>query len=307
MKKLFIGLIFVLSFQPSLSNADILDQNVLLFQKMGCLGTCPWFDLMLFESGEQIFIGELYTKIQGVVIERNSRSKYIKIKELLNKYQFSKFPGEFECKEYWTDHPSVSITLQENNKLKRVHHYHGCKGFEWEDEIFKLESDFEKLLNLSRFVESSSAQISRDDLLCEISDQNVFIYRNAGSYRVILFGTGEKVIIMEDANNPTSALGISIEKNQNEKYKNINRLLLKYRFSEFKKYYSLIYKENCKETITKDTHLLFSKTLTLQENKKIKKVYHESWCKGFEREDELFKLEFEIESLLDLNKFGKND
>lgn len=303
MKKLFIGLIFILSFQSVWSNAKVLDQNVLLFQKTVCFGTCPAFDVILFESGEQIFIGELYTKIKGVVIERNSMSKYKKLRELLDKYQFSKFPGEFECKESWTDNPSVSITLQENNKLKRVYHYHGCKGFEWEDQIFKLESDFENLLDIDKFVESYAAQRSGDDLLGEISDQNVFIYRKAGSYKVILFGTGDKVIIMEDASNPTSTLGISFEKNQNDKYEKISNLLLKYRFNEFKNNYYLLYKENCKETISKDTHLLFSKTLTLQKNKKIKKVIHESWCKGFEREDELLKLEIEIESLLDLNKF----
>ena len=135
--------------------------DVFTFTKTHCFGTCPAFEVNVFADGVISFHGQAYTQKEGVYRLPNNPELFNRIVQQLDEHSFTQFLdhygwGEDEeespCKELWTDASSTVITLQFANTKKTVYHYHGCIGFEREDELFQLEKLLFEMIGLKDYV-----------------------------------------------------------------------------------------------------------------------------------------------------------
>ena len=126
-----------------------------------CFGTCPAYEVNVFSDGVIVFNGGAHTELEGIYRLPSDPDLFQRILRLLDDSSFYKFRdsygwvGEGEespCKEEWTDHPSTVLSMQYANSKKTIHHYHGCKGFEQEEELEALEKALFELIGLKNYV-----------------------------------------------------------------------------------------------------------------------------------------------------------
>ncbi|MDB2331154.1 DUF6438 domain-containing protein [Alteromonas sp.] len=154
-------LIFLLSLIPAGLNAAPSAADVFIMETTACFGTCPAYKVSVFSDGVIIFSGEAHTLREGTFRLPDNQALFQNILRLLDENGFQKFrddygwSGEGEespCREEWTDHPSTVLSLQFASKIKTVHHYHGCIGFEREDELESLEKALFETIGLDTYV-----------------------------------------------------------------------------------------------------------------------------------------------------------
>ncbi len=135
--------------------------DVFRMETTACFGNCPAYRVDVFSDGLIVYIGHADTHLKGTYRLPESPELFQRILRLLDENSFHTFrdaygwTGEGEasvCREEWTDHPSTVLTLQFANSKKTVHHYHGCKGFEREDELEALEKTLFELIGLDIYV-----------------------------------------------------------------------------------------------------------------------------------------------------------
>ncbi len=117
------------------------------------------FQVAVFSDGTTIFSGESNVDSVGVYKLPNDPDLFQKIVELTDRYSFNSFrdnygwsENEKVCKEQWTDNPSTILSLQLAGQVKSIHHYHGCRGFEREQELEQLEKQLNELLKLKDYI-----------------------------------------------------------------------------------------------------------------------------------------------------------
>jgi hypothetical protein len=157
MKNLILSLLFF-TFNGF---ASPISTDVFSLSTTSCFGTCPAYEVNVFSDGVIVFNGEAHTKVEGVYRLPNDPDLFQKILSLLDDSVFQKFrenygwTGEGEespCKEEWTDHPSTVLSMQYANSKKTIYHYHGCKGFNREEELEALEKALFELIGLKSYV-----------------------------------------------------------------------------------------------------------------------------------------------------------
>ncbi|MEO9947159.1 MAG: DUF6438 domain-containing protein [Paraglaciecola sp.] len=135
--------------------------DVFSLAKMPCFGTCPVYEVSVFSDGVIVFNGEAHTKLKGIYRLPNDSDLFQRILRLLDNSDFQTFRDNYgwtpegeesPCKEEWTDHPSTMLTMQYANSNKTVYHYHGCKGFEREEELEAIENSLFELIGLQSYV-----------------------------------------------------------------------------------------------------------------------------------------------------------
>jgi hypothetical protein len=135
--------------------------DAFVFAQTACFGTCPSFQVIVFSDGTVIFDGESNVDAVGVYKLPENKELFTNLIKLADQYSFSEFKDSYgwseseeerTCKELWTDSPSTIIKLQYANNHKTVHHYHGCHGFEREQDLKQLEKEIRELLGVNFYI-----------------------------------------------------------------------------------------------------------------------------------------------------------
>jgi len=153
--------IFLLSFISTELLANPSPVDVFSMETTACFGTCPAYRVDVFSDGIIVYRGDAHTKLVGTYRLPNKPDLFQRILRLLDESSFQKFRNDYggagegeesPCSEEWTDHPSTVLSLQFASNIKTVHHYHGCKGFDREEELEALEKTLFELIGLSDYV-----------------------------------------------------------------------------------------------------------------------------------------------------------
>lgn len=157
MNRAFFALTFLFLSQFSIANST----DVFTYSTTSCLGTCPVYEVNVFSDGVIVFKGEAFTEKKGVFRLPKNSELFDQIIKLLDENNFSEFLDSYDgneevnpCKEEYTDHPSSTLTVQHSNSKKTVFHYHGCKGFDREQELIRLETTLFEMMGLNSYVGS---------------------------------------------------------------------------------------------------------------------------------------------------------
>lgn len=153
--------IFLLCFLSTGLLANPGTADVFTMETTSCFGTCPAYTVKVFSDGVIIYSGEAYTELEGTFRLPDNPELFQRILRLLDESSFHQFRDDYgwttegeesPCREEWTDYPSTVLTLQFANNKKTVYHYHGCQGFEREEELKALEKKLFVLIGLGSYV-----------------------------------------------------------------------------------------------------------------------------------------------------------
>ncbi len=162
--KLLLKSVILLVILSKLS-ANELPNNAFIYTKSSCLGPCPAYQVMIFENGTIIFNGINYVQQKGLYKIHDSSGIFQNILQILDEYNINDFRdsygGDYSeekvCKQQWTDHPTTTLSLQLDGKIKTIEYYHGCKGFEREVDLKAIEKQIDKVLNLESYIRMQPA------------------------------------------------------------------------------------------------------------------------------------------------------
>ncbi len=316
MKKIFTTALLVLFLSPviwSTTENKHINTNALFYEET-LSRSGPHYSYLLLESGEQIFIGKFHTKIGGADFEIVPKGKFSKLKKFLTDNIFSDYPESLECKAWSSAEGKTIFLLYDNGLMKRLEHSHWCNGFEGEKRLYELEKKFEELLDLGNYLNFDRTKHTDYKFYNEVAEQNVFIYRRKGSYKVFIFESGLQIFMKEATTEDKFAnytTDIFINKVPKKRYKKLIELLNKHKFSEFIDFDTLMdvawdktpYNDEIAETEEYKPQEEFVIDYFHQYEGKIKEVMHDSdrfYSKHYKYEDEMYRLEAEIEELLDV-------
>ena len=152
---LLVLLLFTLNLSANPSSED-----AFTYTETSCYGSCAAFEVTVFSDGTVIFNGEFHTKVEGVYRLPEAPELFQRILQLTDERGFYEFHDEYGwgdssdevCKEQWTDQSSTILSMRYANPQKVIRHYHGCKGFDREQELILLERALYELLAVEDYV-----------------------------------------------------------------------------------------------------------------------------------------------------------
>lgn len=116
-------------------------------ERTGCFGMCPSYAITISADGAVRYEGKHFVKTVGAAdgsITSEDLRALINAFEAIDYWSYhdaygaaSSDPGS--CESEFTDAPSTITSLTLNGKTKRIEHYHGCQGFDGEQELTALE------------------------------------------------------------------------------------------------------------------------------------------------------------------------
>lgn len=121
-----------------------------------CFGTCPAYEVLIFKNGRVEFTGKEFVAHEGSAEGEIPRGNIDALIERIQESSFMKLPSKPDCESRMTDHPSVFLTIKIDNQRNSVTHYHGCKGFEYEDKLYDLETSIDSLAGVKKWVEGGN-------------------------------------------------------------------------------------------------------------------------------------------------------
>lgn len=156
---LLLGIIFAIGEKPSLAFEIGQKDDVVVFQRSACFGTCPVYTISVFANGDFVFEGLAHVRFQGIYRGRFDADIFPRLLAALDAAHYNEFNDHYVygeddgCKEYLTDHPSVRILVQRSGSIKEIWHYRGCRGFAREAELVALEDKLQEIVgsNLGNF------------------------------------------------------------------------------------------------------------------------------------------------------------
>lgn len=118
-----------------------------------CYGTCPSYTLSILENGKVNFNGREYVAHEGEATGMMSQENLDELTKMIRQSHFMEIPSNPECKSRMTDHPSIFLTIRLDDKQHGITHYQGCKGFQYEEELYDLEESIDSLSGAEKWVE----------------------------------------------------------------------------------------------------------------------------------------------------------
>lgn len=169
---LLIVIIFIFSFTVSAckrvgiqasnpqidANKDIPKDTLIKLQRTRCFGTCPAYELIIYNDGKVTFKADYIAgkskEEKPALIE--SKISQEKVKEIIREFQKANF-FDFSSDEYShgkcttiTDMPSAMTFIRYNGKEKSVDHYHGCDKAP--KALTQLEDRIDELVNTKQWL-----------------------------------------------------------------------------------------------------------------------------------------------------------
>jgi hypothetical protein len=140
-----------LSKTAEFSPADTLDR----MERTGCFGTCPSYTLSILEDGKVTFNGREFVKHKGEATRVMSQENLDTLVQKIRESHFMDLPSNPECESRYTDHSSVFLTITLDDERNSITHYLGCKGFQYEEELYDLEEAIDSLANTQQWIGES--------------------------------------------------------------------------------------------------------------------------------------------------------
>jgi hypothetical protein len=128
------------------------DDNVLAsLQRTGCYGTCPAYEIQIFRSGRIDWLGKHYVKTVGSKTAHLTPAQLKAVQEAFATAHFMTLTGNFDCQEM-TDHPSATLSFNDNGVAKTIVHYHGCRSTPGVDVLSKLENQIDAIVRSAQWI-----------------------------------------------------------------------------------------------------------------------------------------------------------
>ncbi|MDZ7719268.1 MAG: DUF6438 domain-containing protein [Balneolaceae bacterium] len=131
------------------STADTLVQ----MERTVCFGTCPAYTLSILKDGKVTFNGREFVDHKGIATGQMSQKNLDVLIQRIRESHFMDVPSSPECESRYTDHSSVFLTVKLEDERNSVSHYLGCKGFQYEGELYELEEAIDSLAGVDKWVE----------------------------------------------------------------------------------------------------------------------------------------------------------
>lgn len=147
---------FELTKKPN-NSMEIPPDTLIEMERTICYGTCPSYTLTIQGNGTVIFDGKQFVSHTGPAEDKISNDKLNDLVQLIREIDFMTIPSNPECESWMTDHPSVFLTIEIDGQRNSVTHYHGCKGFKQEEDLFKLEEAVDSLSGARRWIEGDDS------------------------------------------------------------------------------------------------------------------------------------------------------
>lgn len=137
----------------SFTGIDTVEVDTLVkMERTLCYGTCPSYTLTILEDGKVTFNGREFVDHKGKATREMSQKNLKQLIQEIHNSQFMEMPSNPECESRMTDHPSVFITVEIEDERNSLTHYLGCKGFEHEEELYKLEAAIDSLAETNKWI-----------------------------------------------------------------------------------------------------------------------------------------------------------
>lgn len=130
---------------------------VITLERTTCFGTCPAYKLTIFDDGKVVFEGKEFVKQKGKAEGQITKAQLDELVREFNKINYMKLKDDYNsenrCPEFWTDYPAAITSLNQNGQVKRISHYHGCRGLTVLDQLTTLENKIDEVANTKRWIE----------------------------------------------------------------------------------------------------------------------------------------------------------
>jgi hypothetical protein len=123
---------------------------LLTFERTSCFGSCPAYELVLFEDGRLEYEGQLEVADPGPAEVRIAPAGIATVRASIERIAALESDC---CNCYdWTDNPSVKMTfaVPGGNGVRKIEHYHGCeKAPDW---LYDVENAIDEALGTERWL-----------------------------------------------------------------------------------------------------------------------------------------------------------
>jgi len=114
-----------------------------------CYGMCPVYTVTITANGAVTFDGEADVGVVGIRKRMMTERELDQLVREVRRVDFFTLGdyghGSKECHGYWTDNPSVTMTMRLDGREKTVRHYFGCRGFAREQALADFERKVDEL------------------------------------------------------------------------------------------------------------------------------------------------------------------
>ena len=130
---------------------------VITLERGACFGTCPVYQLKIYEDGKVEYEGKEFVRVRGKANGQITKDALQTLIREFEKIDYVKLDDSYEigtknCPEEWTDHPLAITSLNWQGKEKKIRHYHGCRGVAVLDQLTALENKIDEVANTKRWI-----------------------------------------------------------------------------------------------------------------------------------------------------------
>ena len=148
------------------AQGEIPNDLMVRLERTMCFGWCPAYSLTITADGTVTFApsgnfvhrgdgstpsqpmtGKITTHQLGVMLSGIERVNFFSLHRRYGRAG----KKTSECPQYWTDNPSVIITIVSGGKRKTVSHYLGCKGAKVVDDLRGFANEIDKIASTDRW------------------------------------------------------------------------------------------------------------------------------------------------------------
>jgi len=133
-------------------------QIVISLAKTGCLGSCPVYELTIYENGTVVYEGRMFVGARGVRKTNIGEKKVRQLAAELESAGYFSLQDEYNQQTY-TDSASATTYVKIGDKQKRISHYYGDVGAP--ESLFLVEKAIDEAANSERWVRACAFRYPR--------------------------------------------------------------------------------------------------------------------------------------------------
>jgi hypothetical protein len=132
---------------------DVAPQDTVIVLERGpCFGTCPVYELAIYGDGALLYNGISDVEQEGIVRSTLPRDSVRALVAAFERADYFSLPKPLPCPRIWTDDSSARTAIRLGEQAKRVHHYHGCDGWEGKERLIHLEDEIDRIVGTEQWV-----------------------------------------------------------------------------------------------------------------------------------------------------------
>jgi len=116
-------------YYPSPADSAV-TKPLITLERTQCYGTCPGYELKIYENRLIIYRGKSFVKIKGEVKDTLSQTQLDRLINLFRDANYftlkHRYQEQSSCALRATDHSSVITSFRDGGKYEKIDHYLGC-------------------------------------------------------------------------------------------------------------------------------------------------------------------------------------